>query len=140
MNKSIFIGLLGNKPELQESKGTKFARASLYISERNKDGEYKTVARHQLVFFDKLAESMSKWADKGRKVLVEAQSRTNEKENEDGTKTHYTSFIVEKIQFLDAKPSSDTTTREVKTVEKSSPSRKKKEQPVAVSTEDDFFE
>jgi single-stranded DNA-binding protein len=92
------------------------------------------------VFFDKLAESMSKWADKGRKVIVEAQSRTNEKENEDGTKTHYTSFIVEKIQFLDAKPSSDaTTTREVKTVEKPT-SRKKKEEPVAVSTEDDFFE
>ena len=68
---------------------------------KNKQGEYETDFI-SCVAYNKTAELISKYLDKGSQLAVEGKIQTGSYEK-DNKKIYTTDIIVEKIQFLDSK-------------------------------------
>ena len=61
------------------------------------------------VAFGKTAEAISKYTDKGSKVLIEARVQTGSYEKKDGSgKVYTTDFLIDKIEFLNSKKDQST--------------------------------
>ena len=52
----------------------------------------------------KIAEVMSKYLGKGRKVLVEGRIQTGSYTAKDGSKRYTTDVVVDEFEFVDSKP------------------------------------
>lgn len=93
MNKVMFIGRVANDVDYNEEK--KYARFSLAVNEKTKDGEKVHYANH--VAFGKTAEYVAKYVKKGVKLYLGSRFNQNQEKRE-----QY-SFIIEEIEFLSEK-------------------------------------
>jgi single-strand DNA-binding protein len=107
MNKVCLIGRLTRKPELRESEGgIKQTTFTLAIN-RIKEG----VDFINCVAWNKQAEVIEKYCDKGRELGVEGRIQVNSYEDKEGNKKHSTVIVVEGLTFIGKK---DDTKEEVK--------------------------
>lgn len=104
MNKFIGIGALTKAVEVRYTKNElKVANFTLAINREVKNNEGKYDADFiSCVAYGNLADLVSKYLDKGSRILVEGHIQTGSYEK-DGKKTYTTDVVVEKVQFLESK-------------------------------------
>ena len=105
MNKVILLGRLTKDVELKETvSGKSYARVGLAVDRpfsKNKEVDF-----FNLVAWDKTAEMMSKWFEKGRRILVEGRLQMNNYEK-NGVKVNGYDVIVSQIFFADSRKKAD---------------------------------
>ena len=106
INRIVIIGRLVSNPELKiTSAGTSYARATIANEAVYKDK--KDTIFVDILAWGGLAESLSKYCEKGRKILVDG--RLEIKKNKQGETTYVnTTIIAENIDFLEVPKSSQT--------------------------------
>lgn len=105
LNKVMLIGNLGTDPEMRYTANgsavTNFRMAvgrtyTAADGERREETEWFSV-----VCWNKLAELVSQYLQKGRKAYVEGRLQTRSWEGQDGQTRYRTEVIAETVQFLD---------------------------------------
>ena len=108
MNKAIFMGRLGNTPELRYTKNNvavcTFTIAVNRPRQKDKEDEADWPT---IVAWRQKAEFAAKHLTKGRQVLITATVRTRSYEDKDGNKRKVTEFYAEDIEFCDKKPQNE---------------------------------
>lgn len=105
VNKVILIGNLGRDPELRYApSGTAICNISLATTSAWKDkstGERKEETEwHRVVFYDKLAEVVAKYAKKGKPLYIEGRLKTRKWQDKDGKDVYTTEVIADNMQLL----------------------------------------
>ena len=106
INRVVIIGRLVHTPELKITQaGTSYARVTIANEAVYKDKKHTNFI--DVLAWSGLAENLSKYCEKGRKILVDG--RLEIKKNTKGDK-NYTNVtvIAENIDFLEAAKSSQT--------------------------------
>ena len=112
MNLFMGIGRITKKPELRyTTSNIAIVSFTLAINRdtKNKQGEYETDFI-SCVAYNKTAELISKYLDKGSQLAVEGKIQTGSYEK-DNKKIYTTDVIIERINFLDKKQ--ETTQTEI---------------------------
>lgn len=99
INKVILVGRLGSDPEVRQAGESKVCNIGLATSEKRKNGEEIT-EWHNLVFWNKSAEIMQKFAQKGTLMYVEGRQQNRSYTGSDGVKRHTTENVVDSFEFL----------------------------------------
>jgi len=106
LNKCMFIGRLGNDPEIRYTpSGVACASLSIAVGDDYKDKQGNKVEITEWVrvsAFNKLAEIMGEYLKKGSKVFIEGKMKTRSWE-QDGVKKYATEIIADNMQMLDSK-------------------------------------
>ena len=101
MNLTILLGRLTRVPEVKTSaNGNKVLNFSLAVSKKYKEQEQ--VSYINCVAFNKTAEIIGQYTEKGSKIIVEGelQSRSYDK---DGVKVYVTEVIVSQVTIIEWK-------------------------------------
>ena len=111
MNRICLIGRLTKKPELKENEsGIKQTTFTLAVNRRNEGTDFINC-----VAWNKLAEIIEKYLDKGRELGIEGRLQINHYEDREGNKKQSTSVIVDNITFIGNKSNdADAVDKEVK--------------------------
>lgn len=105
MNKIFLSGNLTRDVELYNGTNTAVAKAGIAVNRPfSKD---KAVDFFNLVAFGKTAEFMSKYFEKGSRILVEGRLQTSTYEK-DGVKHYATNIIVENVEFAGNKKAANS--------------------------------
>ena len=125
MNSVVLVGRLGRDPELRYiPSGAAVANFSLAIDSRPKDGERRPPTWVNVVAWQKLAEVVTEYLQKGSRIGVKGRLQSRSWETQEGQKRSVLEVVAEEIEFL-----SNTRGREeVPTAEP---------EPAPESTEDD---
>lgn len=106
MNKVILCGRLTRDVELKTSQGGKtFARTSIAVDRPFHKDETDFF---NLVAFSKTAEFLSKYFEKGRRVLIDGILRQSTFEDKDGNKKSTVEVVVDNVEFADDKRKSQS--------------------------------
>ncbi len=110
-NRVQLIGNLGATPEVRNlNSGKKVAQFSMATSEtyKNSAGErVQDTQWHQVVAWNKLAEVVENYLDRGRRVAVEGKLVYRSYEDKNGVKRYVTEIIASDILMLDKKEKVD---------------------------------
>lgn len=102
MNKVILIGRLVEKPENRVTQNN-ISVASFRLACTNdfvdKDGK-RTTEFISCIAFNKLAETICKFCDKGRLISIQGRVKNSSYEGQDGNKKYRTDVVVEQLEFL----------------------------------------
>jgi len=103
-NKVQLIGNLGNNPEIITlDSGKKLAKFSIATNEnyKNAQGEKITDTQwHNLVAWNKTAEIVEKYLEKGKEIAIEGKLTSRSYEDKDGTKKYITEVVVNELLLL----------------------------------------
>jgi single-strand DNA-binding protein len=102
VNKCIFIGRVGQTPEIKTLQNTKLASFSLAVSEKYKDKSGEKVEKTTWInasVFGNLADVVEKWVEKGQLIYIEGKLQIDEYEK-DGIKRQSTKIIVNQLTML----------------------------------------
>ena len=101
MNIAIILGRLTKTPEIKTSaNGTKLLNFTLAVNKSYK-GEEQT-SYINCVAFNKTAEIIAQYTDKGNKIVVEGEIQTRSYDK-DGVKVYLTEIVVNKTTIIDFK-------------------------------------
>ena len=107
-NKVTLIGNLGMDPDFRDlGDNRKMARVSIATNEsyKNSLGEKVTETQwHNLVAWDKTAEFMSKYLQKGSEIVVEGKLINRNYTDKEGIKRYMTEIEVRDILIIGTKP------------------------------------
>lgn len=107
LNSVTLVGNLGNPPELrQTTTGKAVANFSVATSNvfTNGEGEKKEeTAWHRVVVWGQLAETCSKYLEKGSTVAVQGRLAYREWKDKEGKDQHGTEIVAEDVQFLSSR-------------------------------------
>ena len=102
MNKTILCGNLVKEIELRCTTNGKYVFQNTIAVRndfKNANGEYESTFIN-IVVWGSTAEYLSKYADKGSKVLLEGRISNRSYDKQDGSKAYITEVIVEKAEIL----------------------------------------
>jgi single-strand DNA-binding protein len=103
-NKVQLIGNLGQKPEIKTTEtGKKLARFSIATSEtyRNAKGDKVTETQwHNLVAWEKVAEIVEKYLDKGSEVAIDGKLINKSYTDKEGNKKYISEVLVNELLML----------------------------------------
>ncbi|SNR50926.1 single-stranded DNA-binding protein [Lutibacter flavus] len=106
-NKVQLIGNLGNAPEIITlDSGKKLAKFSIATNEsyKNAQGEKVTETQwHNIVAWNKTAEIVEQYLDKGKEVAVEGKLTTRNYNDKDGNKRYVTEIVINELLLLGTK-------------------------------------
>ena len=106
-NRVQLIGNLGNEPEVIElESGKKLAKFAIATNEtyRNAKGEKVTDTQwHNVVAWNKTAEIIEKYVQKGNEVIVEGKLTSRSYETKEGEKRYITEVVCNEILMLGGK-------------------------------------
>lgn len=105
MNKAILIGRLTKDPELRTTPtGRNVCQFSVAVSRNftNANGE-READFINCVVWDKQAENLVKYQNKGNQIAVEGRIQTRNYDDKDGKKVYVTEILASNISFLDSK-------------------------------------
>ena len=126
LNKCLFIGNLTRDPDLRyTSSGAAVCNFRIAINRRytTKDGEKRDETHWQgCTAWNKTAETIAKYVQKGDPILVEGHMTTREWDAEDGTKRSAADLVVDAFQFMPRKPRDGETPTEREIEQQSLPS------------------
>ena len=101
MNKVMLIGRLTSEPEIKAtSTGKTVASFTLAVNRRRKEDPADFI---QCKAFDKTAEVVQKYCQKGKQVCVLGRIQTGSYENKEGRKVYTTDIIVDELELLGSK-------------------------------------
>lgn len=110
MNKVILCGRLTRDPEIRYSQGnnpTAIARGSIAVDRKYKQDGQPTADFINILAFGKTAGVFEKYVRKGTKIIVEGRIQTGSYTNKDGNKVYTTDVLVESIEFVESRQSSE---------------------------------
>ncbi|MBZ0280748.1 MAG: single-stranded DNA-binding protein [Anaerolineae bacterium] len=97
----IIVGNLGDTPELREANGQPVATFSVAVN--NRRGEKQTVTWYRVTAWNGLAETVVKYLEKGRRVLVEGSNlRASAYVDRDGQPRASLELTANRVQFMDS--------------------------------------
>ena len=103
-NRVQLIGNLGQNPEVKEfDGGKKVARFSVATTEsyRDKDGNLvKDTTWHNLVAWNKNADIVEKYLEKGKEVAIDGKLTSRSYETKEGEKKYITEIVVNELLML----------------------------------------
>lgn len=103
-NKVQLIGNLGNNPEIITlDSGKKLAKFSIATNEtyKNAQGEKQTETQwHNVVAWNKTAEIIEKYLQKGSEVAVEGKLTSRTYDDKDGNKRYITEVVINEMLML----------------------------------------
>jgi len=103
-NKVQLIGNLGNSPEIITlENGQKLAKFSLATNEnyKNSKGEKQTKTDwHNVVAWNKTADIVEKYVNKGNEIAVEGKLTSRGYETKEGEKRYITEIVVSELLML----------------------------------------
>ena len=106
-NKVQLIGNLGNDPEvITLESGKKLAKISIATNDsyKNAEGEKVTDTQwHNVVAWNKTAEIMEKYLQKGNEVAIEGKLTSRSYEDKDGVKKFVTEIVCNELLMLGGK-------------------------------------
>jgi single-strand DNA-binding protein len=106
-NKVQLIGNLGNNPEIITlESGKKVAKFSIATNEnyKNTQGEKVTDTQwHNVVAWNKTAEIIEKYFEKGNEVAVEGKLTSRTYETKEGDKRYITEVVCNEVLMLGGK-------------------------------------
>ena len=106
-NKVQLIGNLGNSPDIITlDSGKKLAKFSIATNEsyKNSQGEKVTDTQwHNIVAWNKTAEILEKYLEKGSEVAVEGKLTSRSYETKEGEKRYVTEVVVNELLMLGKK-------------------------------------
>ena len=106
-NKVQLIGNLGNNPEIITlESGKKLAKISIATNEtyKNAQGEKVTDTQwHNVVAWNKTAEIIEKYLQKGSEVAVEGKLTSRSYDDKDGNKKYITEIVCNELLMLGGK-------------------------------------
>ena len=106
INRTIMLGRLVSTPELKITQaGTSYVRVTIANEQVYKDKKHTNFI--DVLAWSGLAENLSKYCDKGRKVLIDGRLEVKKNTKDDKNYTNVT-VIAENIDFLEAAKSSQT--------------------------------
>lgn len=106
MNKVILIGRLTKDVELKytQTNNTAVASFSLAVNRRFvKPGEERQADFFNIIAWNKLAETISKYLFKGNQVAISGRLETRSWDDENGKKHYVTEVIAEEVDFIETK-------------------------------------
>lgn len=103
MNKVILIGNLTKQPELKFTPGAGTAVASFTLAINEGWGDKKKTNYIPCVAWNKTAENIANFCDKGSKVAVFGRIEVRSYDAKDGSKRYVTEVVASEVQFLDNK-------------------------------------
>ncbi len=107
LNKVFLIGRLGKDPEMKTTpSGKSVLNITLASSEFYKDkagNKQERTEWHRVVLWDRLAEIVESYCQKGSQIFVEGSLQTREWEDKEGNKRYTTEIVGRNIQLLDPK-------------------------------------
>ena len=107
MNKVFLLGRLGKDPETKEtrfkSKMTKFSVATTDIAKGEDGKKQERTSWHNIVAFNRQAETCAEFLAKGSQVFVEGRLVHRSWEADDGTKRYATEIHAHSVTFLGSK-------------------------------------
>lgn len=104
LNKVMLIGNLGDAPEMRFTANGSAVSTFRVAASRSymKDGQRKEETEWAtVVTWNKLAEFVGQYLDKGRKVYVEGRLQTRSWDGPDGQKRYKTEVVAENVTPLD---------------------------------------
>ena len=111
-NQATIIGFVGDEPRIiQTQSDTAMASFSIATTERGYQRHDGTRVEdrtewHNVVFFGKPAEIISRYVHKGSSLFIQGKLRTRNYEDKDGIKRYVTEIIGDNFQLLDKKTDS----------------------------------
>nr|WP_298990430.1 single-stranded DNA-binding protein [uncultured Polaribacter sp.] len=103
-NKVQLIGNLGNAPEIITlESGKKLAKFSLATNEnyKNAKGEKVTDTQwHNIVAWNKTADIIEKYLEKGKEVAIEGKLTSRSYETKEGDKRYVTEIVCNELLML----------------------------------------
>lgn len=109
MNKVLLIGNLTRDPEHSVTpNGISVCRFSIAVQRRfaNSDGE-READFINCVAWRGLADNVSKYVKKGKKISVVGSIQTRNYEAQDGTKRYVTEVVAEDVEFISPRDNED---------------------------------
>jgi single-strand DNA-binding protein len=110
VNKVILVGNVGKDPEVKYlDRNMAVANFTLATTERG----YKTANGtevpdrtewHNIVMWNRLAETAEKYVKKGSQLYIEGKIRTRQWEDQNGNKRYTTEIYADAMQFLGKRP------------------------------------
>lgn len=110
INKVTLVGNLGATPEVRYTQGgTAVCNLRLACNERRKKGDAWEDHTEwvDVVCWDKTAENVGQYLDKGRQIYVEGRLQTREYTDKEGAKRFKTEVVAGQVLFLGANPAKD---------------------------------
>ena len=110
MNKYFAIGRLTAEPELRYTQTTNKACVRVILatdrglSKEDKEAGKQSADFIPLVFWDKKAETVSKYVKKGNRIAIEGRLISGTYEKQDGSKGYTLDVHVSKLEMLESKP------------------------------------
>ncbi len=106
-NKVQLIGNLGNDPEIISlENGKKIAKFSIATNDtyRNAQGEKVVDTQwHNVVAWNKTAEIIEKYVEKGKEIAVEGRLTNRSYETKEGEKRYITEIVCNELLLLGSK-------------------------------------
>ncbi|MCF6212606.1 MAG: single-stranded DNA-binding protein [Flavobacteriaceae bacterium] len=106
-NKVQLIGNLGNAPEIITlDSGKKLAKFSIATNESYKNAQGEKVQDtqwHHVIAWNKTAEIVEKYLDKGKEVAIEGKLTTRSYDDKDGNKRYITEVVCNELLMLGSK-------------------------------------
>ena len=103
-NKVQLIGNLGNAPEIITlDSGKKLAKFSIATNDSYKNAQGEKVQDtqwHNIVAWNKTAEIVEKYLDKGKEVAIEGKLTTRSYDDKDGKKHYITEVVCNELLML----------------------------------------
>jgi len=107
-NRVQLIGHLGMNPEVKNLEtGSKLAKFSIATNESYKNAEGERVTEtewHNIIAWNKTAELVEQYLEKGREVALEGKLTTRSWRDEQGNKKYVTEVVCNEILLLGSKP------------------------------------
>lgn len=107
MNKVILIGNLVQDIELRTTeKGTAVVRNKIAINNgKDENGNERPTDFLLFYAFNKVAENLSKFCEKGSKIAIEGKLKNRSWDKQDGTKAYEIVVYANNVTFLNSKKS-----------------------------------
>lgn len=114
MNTIILSGRLTRKPELRSTKSLKYVcNFTIAVNRQYTSNGERETDFIECQVWNKTAENLCKYQDKGNLILVSGNIRTDSYDDEKGNKRNKTYVAVENIEYLSSKKQEDNSIREV---------------------------
>lgn len=106
VNKVMLIGNVGNEPEVRTTaSGKKVAKLSLATSRQFNDRSGQKQEKtewHRLTAWDRTAEIIEQYVQKGDRLYVEGSIEYSQTEDEAGTARYWTDIVVREFVMLNS--------------------------------------
>ena len=104
MNHWVGIGRLTRDPNVKYTQsGKAYASFTLAIDRRRSGDGNQQADFISCVAWEKIAEVISQYCTKGKKIAVEGRIQTRSYDAQDGNKRYVTEVVVQRMEFCDSK-------------------------------------